>query len=124
MTENPYDPPCDTDPAAAEQEEDSEQAEDSDTGPADDPFPYYVPIVQFSLRLLGVYIAVSGVATLVEDVFNIINVIETYGPGLSSFSQFHARFIGSCLYFGVGVYLIFGGRWFIEKVFLPVDRRR
>jgi hypothetical protein len=77
-----------------------------------------VPIIWTVLRLMGVYFIVVGGSTLVEDLASAF-----FRWSDSDDVLFHyiltPRLLGSAVYVAAGVYLVVGGRWLIEKVFLP-----
>lgn len=112
MSENPYQPP--------EASADSPPAENRFV-PDQEPFPYYVPIVQFGLRLLGVYIFAVGATYLVQNILEFMILLTE--PPLRQDPRVVAYMVGNGLYAGIGAYLCLGGNWIIEKLFLPLGNR-
>jgi len=108
MNENPYLSPEENPPGGNEP-----------TTSSGVPFPNYVPIVQLALRLLGVYIFAAGVSNLIQNFGDLvfwgsqIDDITAYLP------NYGGAILGNVFYAGVGAYLMVGGRWLIETIFLP-----
>lgn len=88
-----------------------------------DPFPYYLPITQWALRLLGVYLLVVGLSSAVEDFGILLQYRQYYQDRYADDSLITLpqlpRFVGSMIYFFAGVYLVSSGGWVIETIFLP-----
>ena len=92
------------------------------------PFPHFLEITRFSLRVLGIYILASASSNLVTDVAMLLlewrvvpwkNLIEVMGDDHIT----TGRLIGNFLWLGAGFYFVMWGRWVIEKVFLPAGHR-
>lgn len=71
------------------------------------------------LRLLGVYLFVVGLAGGVEDFGEQIIQWSIGSVGVNYLLL--PRFFGSVVYFIGGIYLLVGGRWLIDMVFLPAS---
>lgn len=82
------------------------------------PFPYYVPIAQFTMRVIGVYMVAVGITYVVQ---NVVEYLLAWRDSLYSplSPQLIAVFVGNLLYLVFGLYFVVGGRWVIERVFLP-----
>lgn len=84
------------------------------------------PVIQAILRLLGVYFFVGGATSMIEDVAGAIMLwrhdVAEYGSGMMLDYMFPARFYGNFAYAAAGLYLLIGGRWVIENIFLPSTR--
>jgi hypothetical protein len=82
-----------------------------------------IPIISTALRLLGVYIVIVGGSTVVEDLAGIIRYWRlelTENPSSTLIDYlFSPRLLGDLAYLAGGLYLLFGGRWLIHKVFMP-----
>ncbi len=87
------------------------------------PFPYYVSIVQFSLRILGLFLIVFGAARLLEMMCVAFYQMQILKIDFEPVMLLQQGVISSCSEFAAGLYLLFGGRWVIEKLFLPVRKR-
>jgi hypothetical protein len=81
-----------------------------------------VPITWTVLRLMGVYFVVVGASAVIEDIGTAVSTWRLYvaehhtGTLLDFFSM---RLFADAAYTAAGLYLVFGGRWLIENVFLP-----
>lgn len=82
-----------------------------------------LPSIQIVLRLLGIYFFVVGASGMVQDIAGVIMLwrehVSEYGVGMLLDYLFPATFYGSLAYAVAGLYLMIGGRWVIENVFLP-----
>ncbi|WP_428308061.1 hypothetical protein [Lacipirellula sp.] len=85
-----------------------------------------LPIIQTSLRLLGVYIFIGGMTGVISD---LAQVVATWQLAASEYDSrmlfdvpFPTTFYGDLFYALAGLYLMIGGRWLIENVFLPSKR--
>lgn len=81
-----------------------------------------VPIIWTALRLLGVYIVIVGISAIIEDFATMIArwQLDTAGYHSGIFIDYISpSFIGDVFYVAGGLYLLFGGKWLIENVFLP-----
>jgi hypothetical protein len=108
MSSNPYTSP-----------EHSGPGRDLSPDPSE-PFPFYVPIVQLCLRLLGVYVFLGGITDVIENCVAVFLVAAEMDPDWIFYDRYAlGRIVGSGLYAGAGLYLIVSGRWLIETVFLP-----
>jgi hypothetical protein len=92
-----------------------------DTGSEAD-YTKLVPLIWTLLRLLGVYFFVVGMVATLEDSLEVFGRwredIDRYGDRIL-LDYFFPQFWGSLIYLATGIYLLVGGRWLIDKVFLP-----
>lgn len=89
------------------------------------PFPYFVPITQFCLRLLGVYFLIGGISDfLAQAVALLCELPRLINEGLYSYDYItFGQAFGAAFYATMGAYLIVGNSWLIEKVFLPTTQK-
>jgi hypothetical protein len=81
-----------------------------------------VPVIWTALRLMGVWVFIIGVAATIDDVATMIaqQTENAYAPlGRSEDDPILPRLLGDVIWTLAGMYLLFGGRWLIENVFLP-----
>lgn len=85
-----------------------------------------LPIIQAVLRLLGVYIFIGGMTGVISDLAQVVaawqQAASEYGSRMLFDFPFPTTFYGDLFYALAGLYLMIGGRWLIENVFLPSKR--
>lgn len=106
MTENPFESSAQTPPLRRPTSGSFERR---------DPFPYYVPITQFAIRILGVYAFAVGSSYVVQNLVEIGLARYTFGYD----NTLYGVLAGNVVYALFGLYCLISGRWIIETVFLP-----
>jgi hypothetical protein len=106
MTENPYESSAQGPPL---------RRPTSITFERRDPFPYYVPITQFAIRILGVYAFAGGASYVVQNLVDLGLARYTFGYE----NTLYGSLAGNVVYALFGLYCLISGRWIIETVFLP-----
>jgi hypothetical protein len=81
-----------------------------------------VPAIWTALRFLGVYITIVASSATVENLATMFRIFRSdladHSAGIL-LEYLSPKFFGDALYLAAGLYLIFGGGWLIENVFLP-----
>jgi|GEM_PF-4277888 len=123
MSDNPYESP----ESADRRDENGDAENESNREPTASkplPFPHYLPVVQFSLRLLGVYCLIIGGAGLVEEFYRVFFQIQFMKLEVDFDTVYRSNLISCGVYVVCGLYLILDGTWLIKRVFLPAGTDR
>ncbi len=114
-THEPSIPPCDQTSYYQTQEDvDIAAAVDQRVG----------PYAQLGLRLLGVMLLIQGIGNMIGSLAQsavYATQLKQAGYALSVDAYAFGWFISSLVLAGAGWYLIIGGRWIVEKIFLPAS---
>lgn len=81
-----------------------------------------VPIIWTALRLLGVYVVIVGITALIEDLTTMVarwQFDTTEHHSNTVLDYISSTFFSDLFWTAAGLYLLFGGKWLIENVFLP-----
>ena len=81
-----------------------------------------VPFIWTALRLLGVYVLIVGVTAVIEDLTTMVarwqlDTAEYHSNTVLDYIS--STFLSDVFWTAAGLYLLFGGKWLIENVFLP-----
>jgi len=116
QNDNPYEPPKIEEPKAdirADRDDSSQVSEDKKIA----------RYAQLGLRLIGVMFVVQGIASLLfSATYWAMHKAVLHSEGIESTPDVYStsNFMFGAAYLFSGLYLVLGGRWLIETVFLPV----